>query len=169
MDAARMDAPGAGTPPDGAGGAEDATGGTWTAGIVEDVRSQPAVTLRAVRSARHADFDRVVFEFEGGRLPGYHIAYIDAPVRACGSGHTVSMAGDGWLEVRLTPARAHTEAGAPTITERTRAPGLPVVRELAMTCDFEAIVTWVLGAAAPNRYRVTELADPARLVVDVRH
>jgi len=30
-------------------------------------------------------------------------------------------------------------------------------------------VTWVLAVQSPNRYRVLELEDPARLVIDVRH
>jgi hypothetical protein len=41
--------------------------------------------------------------------------------------------------------------------------------ELELTCDFEAVVTWVLGLESPNRYQVRELSNPPRLVVDVRH
>ena len=43
-----------------------------------------AALLKDVRSARHANFDRVVFEFEGAQLPSFKIKYIDRPVRACG-------------------------------------------------------------------------------------
>jgi hypothetical protein len=48
-------------------------------------------------------------------------------------------------------------------------PELPVLLQLEPTCDFEGEVSWVLGVKAPNRYRVLELKDPPRLVVDVRH
>ncbi len=142
----------------------------WTAGLSEKARPDgyPAV-LRGVRSASQAGFDRVVFEFEGTTLPGYQVEYVDKPVRQCGSGDAVAVAGDGWLEVRLTPAQAHTEAGEATVAERERALTLPVLRELESTCDFEAHVTWVLGVASPNRYRVLELSSPARLVVDIQH
>jgi len=143
---------------------------TGTAGIVEkEAQSDSIAILREVRTARHDAFDRVVFEFEGNTLPGYHVEYIDKPVRACGSGEVVPLAGDGWLEVRMIPARAHTEEGAPTVTQRERRLDYPVLRELKATCDFEADVTWVLGVASPNRYRVLELANPSRLVIDVRH
>jgi len=121
-----------------------------------------------VRAARNEGFDRVVFEFRDA-VPGYHVEYIDEPVRDCGAGEVRTIAGDGWLEVRLYPAVAHTEAGAPTVTERERALALPILRELELTCDFEAVVTWVLGTASPHRYSVLELRDPPRLVVDVEH
>lgn len=141
-----------------------------TAGIVEKSRADlRPVTLREVRTALHPGFDRIVFEFAGAELPGYHLEYIDKPVRQCASGEVVSIAGDGWLQVRLVPAQAHTESGEPTIGERERRLDYPVLRELESTCDFEGHVEWVLGVASPNRYRALELAGPPRLVVDVRH
>ncbi|MBA2379226.1 MAG: hypothetical protein H0V76_06600, partial [Blastocatellia bacterium] len=67
-----------------------------TAGIIE--KKNPNVTevatLREVRSARHETYDRIVFEFAGSEMPTYHIEYIDKPVRACGSGDVVPLAGD---------------------------------------------------------------------------
>jgi hypothetical protein len=140
-----------------------------TAGIVEKRRDdvEPAL-LRDVRTARHDGFDRVVFEFEGSNIPGYHVEYVDRPVRQCGSGEPVPVAGDAWLLVRTTPANAHTDAGQPTVKERERNLDLPNLKELELICDFEAEVSWVLGLASPNRYRVLELSNPPRLVVDVK-
>lgn len=122
-----------------------------------------------VRAGRHEGFDRVVFEFSGEELPGYHIEYIDKPVRSCGSGEVVTLAGDAWLQVRFEPANSHTEDGKPTLRFREVAPKLPIVLELKSTCDFEAQVEWVIGVASPNRYRVLELRSPTRLVVDIKH
>ncbi|HWM94790.1 MAG TPA: hypothetical protein VN493_28815 [Thermoanaerobaculia bacterium] len=124
--------------------------------------------LREVRAASQQGFDRVVFEFEGSAVPGYRVEYVDEAVQ-CGSGETVQVAGSSWLQVRLTPANAHTEAGEPTVRERERHLDLPVLKELESTCDFEAEVTWVLGLASRRPYRVQELSSPARLVVDVGH
>lgn len=144
----------------------------WTAGVTSRSRSgmQPA-TLKGVRSARNLEWDRTVWEFGGDSVPGYHVEYVDRPVRRCGSGETVEIAGDGWLQVRLEPAQAHDEAGRATIgvADRSRMPNLPVLQQVEQTCDFEAVAEWVLGVAVPNRYRVMELRDPARLVVDIRH
>jgi len=141
----------------------------WTAGIIDRPRpDQPAAKLVDVRTGLHEGFDRVVFEFDE-RVPGYHIEYIDKPVRKCGSGKVTPLAGDGWLEVRMYPAKAHTEEGQPTVGNRERMPGLPVLWELELTCDFEAVVTWVFGVESPNHYQVRELSSPPRLVIDLRH
>ena len=141
----------------------------WTAGIIDRPQlDAPAATLVAVRSGAHDGFDRIVFEFDE-RVPGYHTEYIDRPVRKCGSGKVTQMAGDGWLEVRMSLANAHTREGRSTVAERERIVNLPVLSELELTCDFEAVVTWVFGLESPNRYQVHELNSPPRLVVDVRH
>jgi hypothetical protein len=143
-----------------------------TAGVTEVRRSLArAAILTAVRAARHPGFDRIVFEFEGKQLPGHHVEYVDRPIRRCGSGHAVEVAGDGWLRVRLEPADAHDDQGKATIAERDRQRKLALgaLRELILTCDFEGQVVWVLGLTSPNRYRLIELTAPPRLVVDVLH
>jgi uncharacterized protein (DUF2147 family) len=148
----------------------DKTEFTGTAGITDKKNHVKGVAvLKQVRVAGHENYDRVVFEFEGAEMPGYHIEYVDKPVRACGSGNVVPLKGDAWLEIRFTPAAAHTDDGQPTIKNREQSPNLRVIREMKTTCDFEAEVEWVLGVASPNRYRVLELKNPTRLTVDIRH
>lgn len=138
--------------------------GTEEPTIVE--RDGPVATLVAVRTAvREGGVARVALEFAGDTLPGYAIAYEDAPA-ACGSGEPVRVAGSARLVVRLRPARAHSDAGESTIDARTLTPG-GALRELAVSCDFEATLTWVLGLDRRRPYRVLTLASPARLVVDV--
>ncbi|PAU80386.1 hypothetical protein CK501_08025 [Halovibrio salipaludis] len=165
-------APGADNEPDHspqAQAVQSAQAPAWTAGIVDRPQPDaPAATLVAVRTGSHDGFDRTVFEF-GERLPGYHVEYIDSPVRKCGSGQVTQMAGDGWLEVRMSPAKTHTREGQSTIAERERTPDLPVLSELELTCDFEGVVTWVFGVESPNRYQVRELSSPPRLVIDIKH
>lgn len=139
-----------------------------TVGKTEKEGAGGPALLRAVRTATHEGFERVVFEFAGARVPGYHVEYVDRPVRQCGSGEPVPVAGDAWLRVRLSPANAHTEAGEATVRDRARRLDYPNLLELKILCDFEAEVEWVLGLASPTRYRVLELTNPARLVVDVK-
>lgn len=150
--------------------AEDPKNREWTAGKVELKRRPGAsMTLRSVRAGQHADFDRVVFEFEGPQLPGYALEYVDKPIIQCGSGDPTPVAGQGWLQVRFTPARGHNDQGQATVAEREIKPRLPIILELERICDFEGEVTWVLGNKSPNKYRVMELHGPTRLVVDVQH
>ena len=141
-----------------------------TSGIVDKKYDLKGVAVLAdVRTGRHNGFDRIVFEFRGDEMPGYHVEYIDKPVRACGSGNVVPLPGDGWLQIRFEPAVAHTENGDPTLAFRDLAPKLPNLLELKSTCDFEAQVEWVAGVASPNHYRVVELKAPTRLAVDIKH
>jgi hypothetical protein len=149
---------------------EDPKNREWTAGKVE-LKRRPGmpVTLRSVRAGQHADYDRVVFEFDGSQLPGYRLEYVDKPIIQCGSGDPTPVAGQGWLQVTLTPARGHDDKGQATVAERELKPSLPVLLELERTCDFEGEVTWVLGNKSPKKYRVMELRGPTRLVVDVQH
>lgn len=137
--------------------------------LKENPAAAGAVMLNYVRSATHPNYDRVVFEFEGAQLPSYKIEYIDKPVRACGSGDVVPFQGDAWLSVLFTGTNAHTEAGEPTIKDRTRSPNHTIIKDLKLICDFEAEVEWVLGVSSPNKYRVLELKNPTRLVVDIKH
>lgn len=125
--------------------------------------------LREVRTGAHGNFDRITFEFSGPELPGYHIEYIQSPVSACGSGNAVPFLGNGMLEVRFTDAQAHTPEGEPTITDRDRKPLMTAIRQLTITCDFEGEVTWVAGVPEKRNYRVTELTNPTRLAVDIKH
>jgi hypothetical protein len=148
--------------------AGDSAAAEWTAGIVAvETPGAGVATLQEIRTARHAGFDRVVFTLSPA-VPGYHLEYVDRPVRSCGSGEAVPLPGDGWLEVRLSPAAAHTEAGEATVGREVPV-ALANVRRLVLTCDFEAVVVWVLAVGSPNRYRVTVLEGPPRLVVDLRH
>lgn len=128
-----------------------------------------ATRLRAVDAVTGQGYDRIVFEFAGDSVPGYHVEYARGPVRRCGSGDPVPLAGNQALVVRFGPARAHDDQGNPAPTQRDRVLGLSAVKELKLVCDFEGQVAWVLGVAAAAPYRVSELATPARLMLDVRH
>lgn len=133
----------------------------------EAPREIPGVAiLRDVRTGDQQTFDRVVFEIEGAKLPDYDVKYVPRPVH-CGSGLPVKIDGKAFLQVRLSPAQAHTEAGAPTVATLQRKVRLPVIREIRATCDFEAEVVWVIGLSARKEYKVLELEGPARLVVDI--
>lgn len=125
----------------------------------------PVPVLTGIRTARHEGFDRVVFDFDGP-LPGAVAArYVDRVV-ADGSGNTVVLAGDAFLLVRFEGGQAHTDAGAPTVADRSR-PGLAALTEIAVAGDYEGYVTIALGLTAKRPFRVLELSNPTRVVVDV--
>ena len=125
-------------------------------------------TVVAVRAAGHEGFDRVTVELAGSS-PGYRAAWRPTPPRHCGSGEPVRAAGRAWLELRLDPAQAHDADGRVTLEARGVEPGLTGVQSLELTCDFEGVVSWAVGAPRALPFRVMALNDPPRVVVDVAH
>ena len=137
-------------------------GGEMTSGEVRPV-------LVDVRSGHHEGYDRVVFEFSGDAAPEWTTEYIDRPTHECGSGKQRYLAGAGWLQIHFEGTAAHTEEMEATIENRDRALSLPNLQQLTLTCDYEGNVIWVLGLELPSRYRVVELKNPTRVVIDVQH
>ena len=122
--------------------------------------------LTDVRSANNGTFDRTVFEFSGGKLPEWKIAYDAPPFIADGSGQTVKVSGHAYLVVTLTNADAHTRYSGP---RRFSPPATPNVTELVQLGDFEGINRWVIGLTDFRKFNVTVMTSPSRLVVDVQH
>lgn len=132
-------------------------------------RSGQVPILRAVRVGKQPGADRLVFEFDTAGLPEWDVEYVDRPVRDCGSGDVVPVAGDAWLQIRFTGAQGHSEKGESTSGPRRRPLAQPIARELVRTCDFEGEVTWVVGVARPNPYTPRMMVEPSRLVIDIAH
>lgn len=165
--AAALAAPAPDTVP--AAGANPPGQGEWSTATRQAGKAGArASILREMRVGRNAGFDRLVLDFGDSPVPAYHIEYVDSPVRACGSGEPVPVAGQGWLRVRLEGARAHDDAGVATVRDRQIVATTPVLREVEIVCDFEAQVEVVMGVQAPNPYRVLVVPTPNRLIVDVR-
>ena len=140
----------------------------WTEGSVTAARGNGEIaTLVAVRTAGHPAYDRIVFEFAEKTLPNYTVGFSPTAITACGSGDVVPLAGEARLELRFEPANAHDEDGRPTVNERSRKPALRTLLELKLTCDFEAVVSWAAGLSDRKPYRVLELRNPSRLIIDL--
>lgn len=127
--------------------------------------------LTDVRVAGHEGFDRIVLEFDGPDTPGYRVAYVDTPVEA-GSGEPVTVDGEVFLEITLTPASGVDLSGE-TYEQTYHGPDrlrgdTAVVTEVVGAGDYEATLTWVAGLRAKAPFSVTVLDEPLRLVVDVR-
>jgi hypothetical protein len=132
--------------------------------VRHDVDVPPVPVLAGIRHAQHPEegFDRVVFDVRGA-LPGYDIRYVATPV-ADGSGDPVTVPGRRFLQIRFEPADAHDEAGAATVV-RSATLGYPMLEAYAVTGDYEAVVTVVLGLDDVVAFRVGELSG--RIYVDV--
>lgn len=113
-------------------------------------------------------FDRLIFTMDGIHQPTYTVEYAAAPFSDCGSGNTHNLPGQSFLKIKMSPAQGHGN-GQPTLARDT-AYDCRNLRHLAIICDFEADLTFVVGLNAKKPYRVLELQNPnTRLVVDIKH
>lgn len=134
--------------------------------------SGPVAHLSDVRVAGHEGFDRFVLEFEGDRVPGYRVSYVEPPITEVASGRPVELAGSAFLEVRTTPASVVDLSGESAEQvydgpQRVAPPEGGVITEAVGTGGVEAELVWTIGLAERVPFGVAALADPARLVVDV--
>ena len=142
----------------------------WTTEPKDVDRSIPQIAVvDELRTGRHQGYDRFVVEFQNDVIPGYQVSYLNEDPFECGSGEPVNMAGDAVLEIRLEPARGHNEQGQSTVDHAERQFDLPILQEAEVSCDFEGMFTALLGLQERVQFRVSELQEPARLVVDLKH
>ncbi len=125
--------------------------------------------LRDVRVGAHPEeggWDRIVFEFKD-TLPAGTISYQPAAV-GCGSGEPIPVQGQAILIAKFQPAQAHDDAGNATVkSTRMAGPGNAFV-EARSICDFEADVQWAIGVKSMQRFKVTRLSNPTRVVIDIK-
>ena len=131
--------------------------------------------LERVAIGRHEGFDRVVFQFKN-HLPGYHVEYVEPPLREDGSGNIVKVDGNAFVVVRmelasgfdLTKDEGELVYKGPKRIDGSAA-GTSVLQEVVRTGDFEAVLTWAIGLSDRVDFRVQTASSPARLIVDFRN
>ncbi|MFE2558060.1 hypothetical protein ACFXGT_18955 [Streptomyces sp. NPDC059352] len=134
-------------------------------------RASTPPTIAQVVNARwggHATFDRIVIDVRGA-VPPVTVRQVSA-LHYDGSGQRVPLAGKYFLEIGLSPAAAHDDAGRSVYQgPRLLKIYLPTLKGIALTGDFEGVVT--IGAAFDTKpaYKTFRLHSPERLVVDVAH
>jgi hypothetical protein len=126
-------------------------------------RSTPEVV--SVQTVEKEGYDRVLFTFEGP-MPGYQVRYVSRVTDA--AGERLPLRGQAFLAVAFQPARAHVPDGEATFPTAAITPGYPALRQVRFAGDFEGQVAFGIGVADRGGFRVSELRDPTRVVVDVR-
>ena len=127
--------------------------------------------ITAIRAAHNPGFDRVVFEFGSTSvgpygMPPWSVAVASGFVGT--SGRQVPVDGNAFLGVRFSNASTvDPTTGKQTFTQTDLHPGLPVVRSVKLVEDFERVMVWGIGLERLVCPRVSELAGPVRLVLDL--
>ena len=124
-------------------------------------------TLVGLRAGRHASFDRVVFQLDGPIPAYYSVRYVPV-VRLDGSGAPLRLRGTASLEV-VVRAPTHDQDGRPLLTPTRLRPDFPALREVNAPAAFEGQTTAGIGVTQRVGFRVLELANPTRIVIDLAH
>ena len=127
--------------------------------------AEPA-TLSAVATESLSGYDRVVFTFRD-RIPGYRLAYATGGGGGCDGAQPAGEA-PAHLVVEFEKALSN-EGGAPLVEERDRTEDMPTLVGARQDCDEGDRVKWILAIRGEMEYRILEMFDEPRLVVDLRH
>jgi hypothetical protein len=130
-----------------------------------------ALTVTDVTTGQHEGYDRVVFRLGGTGTPGWMVRYVDQAIDDPAD-TVLDIAGDGTLAVVLLGVQLPDTTGVPEWdgTNPIRTPDYAVLREVNVRGQFEGQELAYLGLdSGDHPFRVFALADPARVVVDVRH
>src|ERR1700730_4443325 len=135
----------------------------FTSPDASGVSEQAGSNVVGVPIGQHDGYDRLVIEFSGA-IPGYKVqlrsgtSFTDSP-----RGQTVTLSGTNGVLVVVHPVLNWTSYSGPFAFK----PDFPVLREARQIENFEGYQQWALGIQGTPCLRVTTLATPPRLVVDV--
>ncbi|HEU5064401.1 MAG TPA: hypothetical protein VFT86_00740 [Gaiellaceae bacterium] len=138
------------------------------------LQDRPTMYLTDVEIEIEDCVERVIFKFDKSEPgPGYNASYQPAEVAKIqdGSGDPFPIAGGDFLVVRMFPAmtaKIDGEDVEPTYEGERSIPAptdAKMLREVGMSGDFEAQVTWVLGL--DNKRPFTATASDDELVVEI--
>ncbi|MCX5001069.1 hypothetical protein OHB05_00290 [Streptomyces sp. NBC_00638] len=131
-------------------------------------KAPPSARIVNARWAGHCTFDRLVIDVRGS-APHVSVKPIKT-LRYDPSGKKVPLAGKYFLDIRLAPAVAHDAAGnslykGPRLVKIQ----LSKLKGLALTGDFEGVVSFGSAFQTKPTYKVFKLHSPERVVLDFSH
>jgi hypothetical protein len=126
----------------------------------------PSAKLAAVRAARHPGYDRVVFQFEGAEVPGYRIEYVREITLGETDDQFLTLQGGALVQATFQGSASEDYRPGTQSVPDTLTPGLAQVKQIGLAEDWEGVVRLGIGLDHRAGFRVLELHDPARVVVD---
>lgn len=123
--------------------------------------------LTGIRTAMHPTFDRIVLDLTGPR-PQVSSRFVDELTRD-GSGEVEWLTGAAFAEVHMTPAQAHDDSDHPSYPgpQKFRTRDLANVMAVAITGDYEGVLSAGVGMRKQTWLNVFTLSNPTRVVIDV--
>lgn len=132
---------------------------TNTADVVVAHEASPPPVVSGIRLGHHTNYDRLVFDISGA-MPSYSARYVPAVYSE--GGVRVPVRGAAVLVVSLHQVDT---TRPPAVPART----LPTIRDVVGFDQFGGYLNYGIGMSDRNGFRVFELSNPRRLVIDVAH
>ena len=128
-----------------------------------------------MRVSKNKGFDRVVFEFEEKEVPEYAIYYTKPPILLDAShienpakptkDEIINVKGKAFVFIIFALSFEVTKTGAKFPAEQN----FTVLQDVQPVDWFENFFTFAVGLKAKKAFRVQELSNPTRLVIDFKH
>lgn len=139
-----------------------------TGPVVKSRNTTAPSQLVGIRVGRHRTFERVVFDFRGS-LPSFQSVQYVSQVTEDGSGRPVPVAGHAFVEaaflVNCSPVNDPAASCPPAPGIRR---GFRTLRQIVPAGFFESTASYGIGLRRRVGFRVFELSNPPRVVVDFR-
>jgi hypothetical protein len=147
----------------------------WTQGSVSRIgileREQDPTQFVKLKVGKNKGFDRVVFEFKNNNLPSFHLEYAKPPFEMQ-DGPALKVSGKAFVSIQFEGVPypegrtySHKELEIPKAQI-----DLPIVSEIKNSEFFdEGYLSFVIGLKERKIYRVQQLSNPARLVIDFKY
>jgi hypothetical protein len=122
--------------------------------------------LTSIRTGRHGSYERLTLQFTSS-FGEASVRYVPV-VRADPSDKVVPLKGRSFLQIVVHGAVAHWSATpiSPYAGRSTVTPGYPTLKQVSISGDFEAVLSFGVGLDRTAGFKVTRLRSPDRLVLD---
>ena len=137
-----------------------------TAGAAGAVPVPVAPTITQISAQHHFGHDTLVFQFRGG-VPAKYTARYVSQLTADPSGMPVNLVGSALLRVTFSPAVGHNAAGAVTYGAALRTFALPELIQVVKAGDFESVLSFGVGVAKAEPFRIYALPRAGQVVLDI--
>lgn len=124
--------------------------------------------VTAIRIGHHDGYDSVVLEYGGRGTPGWDVRYVDHPA-AQGSGAAIDLAGSATLQMTISGVGYPTDTGVQEYSgpRRFSVPETDIVTEVYFDGTFEGTTVVLVGTGSATPFRVYQLENPVRVVLEV--
>lgn len=122
-----------------------------------------------VRVAKNKGFDRVVFEFDSGK-PEWVIQYLPSNIYPTEAGDKeIKIAGNVFMIISIYGMGAFDDLPCKLKRYPKNKLNFPTLMQIQQGFWSEGILDFLIGVKAKKPFRVRELTNPSRLVIDFKH